>query len=191
MTKPKDDKGISRIDSGSTHGWFVRGYRNSRTFSKLFSDRKCGSKEKSLEQARAFRDELLQKLADIPKKGRQRRFVTRDKRNKTGVIGVTKVSRKGKDGKSIESYSVSWRPSPGIQKCTSFSIRKYGEAKAFELAVAHRKKMIKLAYGDLAEDGDEKTEPHSPPEPPITMETLTPPQEPQVPPAPPPSYPQL
>ena len=147
MTKSKEDKGISRIDSGSTHGWFVRGYRNGKTYSKLFSDHKCRGKEVALQHAKSYRDGLHNKLSEIPKSGRQRRFVTRDRRNKTGVIGVTRIARIAKDGQVIESFSVSWRPAPGVQKCTSFSIRKYGESKAFQLAVAHRRKMIRQTYG--------------------------------------------
>jgi hypothetical protein len=141
------DKGISRIDSVSTHGWFVRGYRNGTTYSRLFSDHKCGSREAALEQARAFRDELHEKLQQVPTKPRQRRLVTREARNSTGVVGVCRTSKKGRNGKVTECYSVSWRPQPGQQKCTSFSIRKYGEKKAFQLAVALRRKMLKEIHG--------------------------------------------
>jgi hypothetical protein len=141
------DKGISRIDSGSTHGWFVRAYRNGKTYSKLFSDRKWGGKQTALEEARKHRDDLQEKLQDIPKKPKGRRLVYKDTRNSTGVIGVCRTTKKNKNGSVTECYSVSWRPKPGIQKCTSFSIRKYGEEKAFKLAVAHRKKMMKDIYG--------------------------------------------
>jgi hypothetical protein len=58
-------KGISRIDSGSTHGWFVRGYKNGRTFSKLFSDGKCGSLDHAFELALTYRDKLHTELAKI------------------------------------------------------------------------------------------------------------------------------
>jgi hypothetical protein len=58
-------KGISRIDSGSTHGWFVRGYKNGHTFPKLYSDRKCGGTDKALELARIYRDKLHTELAKI------------------------------------------------------------------------------------------------------------------------------
>jgi hypothetical protein len=51
-------KGISRIDSGSTHGWFVRVYKNTKTFSKLFSDRKIGGKGKALKEAKEHRDKM-------------------------------------------------------------------------------------------------------------------------------------
>lgn len=147
MAKSKEDKGISRIDSGSTHGWFVRGYKNGKTFSKLFSDLKCGGKDQALDMAREYRDKLHDELEKIPAKPRSRRIVFRDSRNTTGVLGVCRTAKKGPNGKVNECYSVSWRPEPGVQKCTSFSIRKYGERKAFQLAVAHRKKMLKEIYG--------------------------------------------
>ena len=51
------------------------------------------------------------------------------------------------DWASYECYSVSWRPKSGLQKCTSFSIRKYGEKKVFKLAVAHRRKMMREIHG--------------------------------------------
>lgn len=142
-----NNKGISRIDSGSTHGWFVRGYKNGKTYSRLFSDQKCGSKQAAWEQAVAFRDRLYEKLEELPKSPRARRVVLRDARNSTGVLGVCRTTKTGPNGKTSECYSVSWRPQPGQQKCTSFSIRKYGEKKAFQLAVAHRKKMLKEIYG--------------------------------------------
>ena len=69
----KQSKGISRIDSGSTHGWFVRGYKNGKTFSKLFSDLKSGGKRKALQLARRYRDQLLKKLGKMPTKTRRRR----------------------------------------------------------------------------------------------------------------------
>ena len=145
--KDTKNKGISRIDSGSTHGWFVRGYRNGKTYSKLFSDLKCGGKRKAQNAARQYRDELYAELADIPQKPRSRRIVYRDSRNTTGVLGVCRTSKKSPRGIVNECYSVSWRPEPGVQKCTSFSIKKYGEKKALQLAIAHRRKMIRRYYG--------------------------------------------
>lgn len=147
MAKSKKDKGISRIDSGSTHGWFVRGYRNGKTYSKLFSDLKCGGKRKALQMAREYRDKLHEDLEKIPPKPRARRIVFRDSRNTTGVLGVCRTKKKGPNGTVNECYSVSWRPEPGVQKCTSFSIRKYGDKKAFRLAVEHRRKMLRQIYG--------------------------------------------
>ncbi|MFU8849077.1 MAG: hypothetical protein ACNA77_10235 [Opitutales bacterium] len=147
MAKSKANKGISRIDSGSTHGWFVRGYRNGKTYSKLFSDRKCGGKGKAQKLAKQYRDELYTELEAIPKRPRQRRIVISDARNTTGELGVSRTTKISPGGTKHECYSVSWRPEPGVQKCTSFSIKKYGEKKAFKLAVEHRRKMMREVHG--------------------------------------------
>jgi hypothetical protein len=147
MADEHNAKGISRIDSGSTHGWFVRGYRNGKTYSRLFSDRKSGGRDEAWEAALAYRDKLYDDLEKIPAKPRERRMVYRDSRNTTGVLGVSRTRKKDTQGRVSECYSVSWRPEPGQQKCTSFSIRKYGEKRAFELAVALRKQKLKEIYG--------------------------------------------
>lgn len=143
----KNSKGISRIDSGSTHGWFVRGYKNKKTFSKLFSDKKCGGKFKALEKAKKFRNSLRKKLSKIPQKPRPRRLVLSDTRNKTGILGVSRTKRKTSSGKTAEAFSVTWRPEKGIQKCTSFSIKKYGRNRAFNLAVKFRRQKMREIYG--------------------------------------------
>jgi len=104
-------------------------------------------KRKAQQAAREFRDELYEKLAQIPTKPRGRRIVHRDVRNTTGVLGVCRTMQKRPSGKIYEIYSVSWRPVPGVLKVTSFSIRKYGEEKAFKLAVALRRKMLRQIHG--------------------------------------------
>jgi len=60
--------------------------------------------------------------------------------------GISRVTQKSPGGKLNEIYSVSWCPEPGVQKCSSFSIKKYGEERAFKLAVAYRKRMMKKSY---------------------------------------------
>ncbi len=145
--KDPKNKGITRIDSGSTHGWFVRGYKNGKTYPKLFSDLKCGGKRKAQKEARQYRDELHEKLAQIPTKPWGRKIVSHNPRNTTGVLGVCRTAKKSPSGKISEAYSVSWSPSPGVLKTTSFSIRKYGEEKAFKLAVALRRKMLRQIHG--------------------------------------------
>ena len=145
--KDPKNKGITRIDSGSTHGWQVKANKNGKSYSKLFSDLKCGGKGKAQQAARDFRDKLYEKLAQTPTEPRGRRIVYRDVRNTTGVLGVSRTALKSPSGKISERYSVSWSPALGVQKSTSFSIRKYGEVKAFKLAMAHRRKMLRQIYG--------------------------------------------
>ena len=126
-------KGISRIDSKTTKGWLVRGYKNGIRYSKLFSDGKLGGRDQALEKASVFRNELYSRLNAIPAKPRCQKIVSKDKRNQTGVLGVSKLSKTGKNDKTLVFYSVTWRPKAGSQKCTSFSISKYGEDTAIKI----------------------------------------------------------
>jgi hypothetical protein len=135
-------KGISRIETSSTLGWYVRVYRNKKTYSKFFSDTKFGGKDKALETAIFQKEELSRMISKIPKKPTKRRVVTKDKRNISGVLGVSRTSKKASNGKSYDCYTVSWRPEPKVQKSTSFSIKKYGEEKALEMAIELRRKNI-------------------------------------------------
>jgi len=142
MNTVQSQKGISRIETSSTLGWYVRVYRNKRTYSKFFSDTKFGGKDKALEMALFEKEELSKMISKIPKKPTKRRVVTKDKRNTTGVLGVSRTSKKASNGKSYDCYTVSWRPEPKVQKSTSFSIKKYGEEKALEMAIQLRRKKI-------------------------------------------------
>jgi hypothetical protein len=142
MNTIQSQKGISRIETSSTLGWYVRVYRNKKTYSKFFSDTKYGGKDKALEMALFEKEELSKMISKIPKKPTKRRVVTKDKRNTTGVLGVSRTSKKASNGKSYDCYTVSWRPEPKVQKSTSFSIKKYGEEKALEMAIQLRRKKI-------------------------------------------------
>ncbi|MDR0595734.1 MAG: hypothetical protein LBF94_03535 [Puniceicoccales bacterium] len=144
-------KGISRIDSKTTKGWLVRGYKNGKRYSKLFSDRKIGSSEEALSQALIFCKELSARLKAIPADPRAKKIVYSDVRNTTGVIGISRLTKPGKNGSKLEFYSVTWRPAPGEQKCTSFSIRKYGPEEAFRKAVVCRYNGLEKLHGrDIA-----------------------------------------
>ncbi|MDR0693462.1 MAG: hypothetical protein LBF49_02740 [Puniceicoccales bacterium] len=139
--------GISRIDSKTTRGWLVRAYRHGCRYSKLFSDRKQGGKEEALTKAKIFRNELRARISAMPTVPRTQKIVLRDKRNRTGVLGVSKLEKNGKGDKQLGFYSVTWRPARGKQKCTSFSISKYGAGVAFKKAVALRYEKLCEAYG--------------------------------------------
>jgi hypothetical protein len=144
-------KGISRINSKTTRGWLVRGYKNGKRYSKLFSDRKSGTSEEALQHARVFYDELILRLKAMPSRPRAKKIVYRDARNSTGVIGVSRLKKIGKNGNTLEFYSVTWRPAPGVQKCTSYSIGKYGEEEAFKRAVICRYNgLAQLHGGEIA-----------------------------------------
>ena len=95
-----------------------------------------GSKEKALIAAQEFRDSLLPylKLIQAFYKGN-----IKSSRNKTGIIGVSKI----KDNKSgTMYYAAQWRSADGKHMQRAFSVNKYGEEKAKQLALDMREQNI-------------------------------------------------
>lgn len=70
-------------------------------------------------------------------------------RNQTGVLGVRYRERENLGG----SYIAFWSDECGTFKDKSFSCSKYGEEKAFELAVEYRKKVIEKLNGVYGSQG--------------------------------------
>jgi hypothetical protein len=123
-------KDIARIDQDikRTHGWYVRVRYLGKTYSKFFSDRKCGGRYSSLLAALAWRDKTEIKLGKV----RTNKHIVTISNSKTGVVGVrhnTKLNR----------YEVSWVTAFGIQGKTSVSINKHGKDRAFAMACNIRK----------------------------------------------------
>lgn len=145
-------KGISRIDcpQNKTVGWYVRVRLGNVTKSKFVSDHKNGGKEEALKLAVEFRNQLEQEL------GKPRTdwvIVGNNPRNRTGVVGVRRATKKykGKDGKVYlnEVYEVTWNAGREKRGRTSVSIAKYGERSAFRRACAIRRQKEQQLYGDV------------------------------------------
>ncbi len=152
MKKKKKNKGISRIDSKNTHGWYVRIYANGGVFtSKLFSDRQYGSKEKAMEGAVKFRDHN-QMVADLQKSTdnyppRMPFYNTAPKNNSSGVVGVHKVNSKS-GGRDAVYFQATWNDNGKMKTKKFYVTKKRTEQDAFELAVACRKQKEKELYDD-------------------------------------------
>jgi len=127
-------KGISRVDTDDTHGWLVRHYLNSYTFSRFFSDLKHGSREK------AFIKALMYKYDRESVFMSQKKTRSKQKNNQSGVSGVAKVKRFKHDGTYYFCYVATWKSDDDIYRTKSFSSLKYGTKEAFRLAVAYREK---------------------------------------------------
>ncbi len=134
---------IARIDlpDQRTHGWQVRLQRRGIKYAKFFSDSSygnptCGDPRIALVNARAFRDQLVSELGLQAKN--QARICTRSTRNSSGVVGVSKISVTAANGATYHFWQATWSPQPGKRCCVKFSIKRYGESEAFELAVQAR-----------------------------------------------------
>lgn len=149
--KNENIKGISRIDSGSTHGWYVRVYRNGKTYAKLYSDKKYGGSDRALRYAKKAK-ELAQKSIEKEPKKYKKRMVTKTSRNSTGIVGVSKTRKKNRSGNYSEYYQVTWTPEKGVVKNRQWSIKKYGQREALKMAVDFRDEIMKDKFGERYED---------------------------------------
>ncbi len=53
-------------------------------------------------------------------------------------MGVSKTSITAANGVTYHFLQTTWSPQPGKRCCVKFSIRRYGESAAFDLAVQAR-----------------------------------------------------
>jgi len=123
-------KDVARIDQEDkrTHGWYVRVRFKGKTFSKFFSDGKCGGRYSSLLAALAWRDTTEKKIGKV----RTDKHIVTVSNTLTGVVGV-------RFNEKLNRYEVSWVNNVGKQGKTSVSILKHGKEKAFQLACEIRK----------------------------------------------------
>ena len=91
--------------------------------------------EAGLSAARVFRDELI---ARLPQSDRPAAAGKLTRRNVSGVVGVSRVVVRT----TVTRYTfwqATWSPRPGERRRVKFSIRRYGEERAFELACEARR----------------------------------------------------
>lgn len=131
---------ISRIDHHNTHGWTVRVARGSklhgdwREINALFSDKKCGGKQKARKMAEAYEKRLLEEFPPLP--FRQRALHG----SNTAIPGISFTFKRGRHDKSVKNYGYSVNTKEGEQrKCKFFSLDRYGH-QTLETAVAFRRK---------------------------------------------------
>jgi hypothetical protein len=140
MTSNLGNLHITRVESGVlTLGWNFRLRVAGRIESKFFSDRSYGGKANALIVARMYRNARLEQLGT---KGLMRRIGRKDSRNISGIVGVRRT-RIMANGKEYICWSAQWPLSRGRHFIRRFSILKFGEAKAKQLAIQARREGLK------------------------------------------------
>ena len=139
MWTPQDTYAIARIDlpAASTHGWQVRLQRRGKKYAKYFADKQFGGVKSAYSAARAFRDELIDRIDTDAA-----RICEMSSRNSSGVVGVSKVVVTASNGSSYYFWQATWCPAPGERKCVKFSVRRHGDRKAFDMAVKARREGV-------------------------------------------------
>ncbi|MCB1960657.1 MAG: AP2 domain-containing protein [Rhodocyclaceae bacterium] len=142
--------GISRVDNEAsrTHGWLVTIQRRGVIYRKHFSDGVFGTKRKAFAQAKAYRDEVI---AAHPPLSMQEYSSIRKKNNRSGVVGVCRYcaseTRDLPEDKQRWFWVASWPLPDGRRKRVKFSVNKYGEDGAFQLALDAREEALEKLDG--------------------------------------------
>ena len=135
--RDRDRYALSRIDlpGSRTHGWQVRLSRGGRRWSKCFSDARYGGDEAAFSAAKEFRDQLIAELPQPERAGAEGKMT---RRNISGVVGVSRIIVRTRMTRYV-FWQATWSPEPGVRKRVKFSVRRYGEERAFELACEARR----------------------------------------------------
>ena len=105
---------------------------------KYFAVKRHGSERAALQAARAYRDSLLASSGEPKRRSAGRRLapyiVKLTKKNKSGIIGITRNERE---------WTAWYHPSPRKQVRRSWSIKKYTDEGARQLAILWRAEMLR------------------------------------------------
>ncbi len=129
------ERGITRydIDEQGTYGYMMRISRSGEHINEFFSDKNYKGKRKALLAAQRRYRELVESLpAPKTTKG------VKTARNQTGVVGVHLAVCESIYGEEYSSYCASWKTADGKRNKISFSFKKYGKQKAWEMACLAR-----------------------------------------------------
>lgn len=129
-------RNVQRIDHHHFHGWLVSLMRAGVRHERYFHDH--GDSKATLARALVWRDQAAARLPP------PRKFKSRYALNKTGVIGVHLARQRTRKGTRVRYYCATWIDDAARTHKRSFSVRKYGAAKARDLAVAVRQRILAM-----------------------------------------------
>jgi hypothetical protein len=152
VKQAKPTYGISRVDNevSRTHGWLVTIQRRGVIYRKHFSDGVYGSRTKSFAAAQSYRDEIIAKHP--PFSMREYSSIVK-KSNRSGVVGVCRYcaseTRNLPEDQQRWFWVASWPLPDGKRKRVKFAVNKYGEDKAFKMALKARRDAIRKLEGNF------------------------------------------
>lgn len=142
MTDPRPFYGITRIDQPEkkNHGFYVRITHRGKSHQKYFPDKSLGGKNKALKAARDFRDTILEKM---PKYKQDAASKKKRRIKHSGTVGVTHVVSKSPKGTVYEYWQAAWADAEGHRRTAKFSISRYGDDKALDMAKKARREGLR------------------------------------------------
>lgn len=142
-------------NKGREPGYLVKIGRRNVDHTKWFGIGQFGGDAQALSAAQAWRDAQIRALPVVSKL----EYVSKIRPNNTsgaaGVVRVTKRNRKRSGAVVCTDYWVARPPRSVKASQCYFSIPKYGEERAWELAVKARREMEQLAVGQYVPNAPE------------------------------------
>ena len=137
---------LQRIDDerSRTHAWRVQVQRRHRIVIEHFSDGVYGDKQEALKAARRYREAMLKELHD--RRYGLWRGNRKGRNNPSGIGGVGRYISRERHGRSVIeriSWQAFWDGSDGRRHGRKFSVDKYGERGARELACQARHRALR------------------------------------------------
>ena len=131
-----EDYGITRVDQPqrSNHGWYVRVRWDGEEHCRFFADLSCGGKERARALADDYRNALWEALPE-----KRQRDIARRRTNieQSGIVGVTHVINRT-ENKVYEYWQFAAKKN-GRKISRRFSINKYGDVGALEMAISAKR----------------------------------------------------
>ena len=137
---------LQRIDDerSRTHAWRAQVQRRHRVMIEHFSDGVYGGKQEALKAARRWRETMLTELHNRRYELWRRNCKRRN--NTSGVVGVGRYVSRERNGRAVIeriSWQAFWDGSDGRRHGRKFSVDKYGERRARELACQTRRAALR------------------------------------------------
>lgn len=128
--------GICRVDQPKKHrhGFSVRVQRHRKIYSAFFSDRACGGRRRAFTAAQGFLRELRQIVGPLDRRLLAQRMAGY---GKSGITGVSRIVVRRLDGLAVY-WQARWSPEPYGVRRRVFSVAKYGERQARQMAIRAR-----------------------------------------------------
>lgn len=132
--------GICRIDQPShrTHGFFVRVHFEGKIYPAFFADKTFGGKRAALAAAKKGLAGLRRALGLPGSRSRRWNAEVVRRPGRSGIQGVRRGVVRLAGGVGLKFWQAHWSPRPGVYRKKQFSIRKYGEKRAKQLAFRAR-----------------------------------------------------
>ena len=134
-------RNITRIDNDAnrTHAWLVQVRRQNHSDVKMFSDGIYGGKRNSLRAAINYHAQIMEEISRYEYQMWWRTILRRN--NKSGIPGVGRYEAKY-DGRLVEFWLASWIDEHGKGRKRKFSVQRYGENQARQLAIDERERQL-------------------------------------------------